>query len=260
MRQGSSRAWFANRAEAGRVLAQRLETFAGRAGSREVRRESPSGVHSGVHSGVPSDVSSKLVVLGLPRGGVPVAAEVAAHLHAPLDCWLVRKLGLPGHAEFAMGALASGGDVEVDEVLLRELGVGRAAVDEVARRERAELERRERLYRRGRPPPEIAGRVVIVVDDGMATGATMRAVVNALRKGRPARIIVAVPVASREACLEIGELADECVCVAVPEPFRAVGMFYGDFSPTSDEEVLACLARQDRLGAPARDAGLGGPS
>lgn len=225
MRQGSRRAWFADRAEAGRVLAEQLAPYAGRA---------------------------DVLVLGLPRGGVPVAAEVAARLGLPLDCWVVRKLGLPGHSEFAMGALASGGEVEVDELLLRELGVSPAALAEVERRERAELERREALYRGGRPPPDIAGRTVLVIDDGMATGATMRAVVGALRRRAPARIIVAVPVASRQACLELGELADDCLCTATPEPFRAVGHFYGSFAPTSDAEVIACLES-----AAARELALG---
>lgn len=216
MQPGATRAIFGDRVEAGRALAERLWEYASR---------------------------HDLVVLGLPRGGVPVAAEVAQRLNAPLDIWLVRKLGVPGHPEFAMGAIAGGGVVEIDEALVRELQIAPHAVREVVRSERAELERRERAYRRGKPPPYLEGKTVIVVDDGMATGSTMRAAVSSLRNFKPARIVVAVPVASSEAYRDLGGHADECVCVACPDPFRAVGLFYKDFSATSDEEVLECLDR-----------------
>ncbi len=216
MQPGATRAMFGDRVEAGRALAERLWEYAGR---------------------------RDLVVLGLPRGGVPVAAEVAQRLNAPLDIWLVRKLGVPGHPEFAMGAIAGAGVVEIDEALVRELQIAPHAVREVVRSERAELERRERAYRRGQPPPYLEGKTVIVVDDGMATGSTMRAVVTSLRNFKPARIVVAVPVASGEACQDLGAHADECVCVACPDPFRAVGSFYGNFGATSDEEVLESLDR-----------------
>lgn len=216
MQPGATRAIFKDRVEGGRALAERLWEYAGR---------------------------RDLVVLGLPRGGVPVAAEVAQRLNAPLDIWLVRKLGVPSHSEFAMGAIAGGGVVEIDEALVRELHIAPHAVREVVRSERAELERRERAYRRGKPPPYLEGKTVIVVDDGMATGSTMRAVVTSLRNFKPARIVVAVPVASSEACRDLGMHADECVCVACPDPFRAVGLFYENFGATSDEEVLECLDR-----------------
>lgn len=182
-----------------------------------------------------------VVVLGLPRGGVPVAAEVAAALAAPLDVCIVRKIGVPGHEEFAMGAIASGGVVELDRSLIHGLGLADAAVAAVVQRERAELARREKAYRNGRAAPAIAGRTVILVDDGLATGSTMRAAVNALRIQNPAHIVVAVPVGAREACAALSKAADACVCLARPEPFQAVGLWYVDFRPTSDEEVLACL-------------------
>jgi putative phosphoribosyl transferase len=207
---------FKDRDDAGRALAARLAEHAGR---------------------------SDVLVLGLPRGGVPVAAQVAALLHAPLDVWLVRKLGVPGHEEYAMGAIASGGIVDLDEDVVRQLGLSTADVQRVLVRESAELERRERLYRHGRALPKIRGKLVIVVDDGLATGSTMRAAVSALRKLEPARIIAAAPVASSQACAELARHADECVCVSTPEPFHAVGAWYHDFRPTSDEEVAAYLER-----------------
>ena len=216
MKPGTSRVMFEDRIDAGGVLAERLWEYAGR---------------------------HDVLVLGLPRGGVPVAAEVAGRLSAPLDICLVRKLGVPGHEEFAMGAIASGGVVEVDEALVRELHIPLPAVLNVVRSERAELERREFVYRGERAPASVAGKTVIVVDDGMATGATMRAVVSSLRSHSPARIVVAVPVASRQACQDLQRHADVCICVACPEPFRAVGLFYADFAPTSDAEVIACLER-----------------
>lgn len=223
---------FADRRAAGRALATQLDEYA--------RRDD-------------------VLVLGLPRGGVPVAAEVAAALQAPLDVWIVRKLGIPGHEECAMGALASDGIVDLDRGLVARLGIDDADVQAVIRRERAELERRTRAYRHGRPALRLDGRRVIVVDDGLATGSTMRAAVRSLRCRLPASIIVAVPVASRDACAEFARRADRCVCVLSPEPFGAVGAWYEDFAPTSDEEVLACLRgkpqRPATPGAPRREDG-----
>jgi putative phosphoribosyl transferase len=184
-----------------------------------------------------------VLVFGLPRGGVPVAARVAESLGAPLGVLLVRKLGVPGHEEYAMGAIASGGVVELDETVVRELRLSPAAVRAVVVRESEELARRERVYQRGRPFPDVRGRTVILVDDGLATGSTMRAAVSAVRQHAPAFVVVAVPVASCEACADLSELADECVCLSRPEPFSAVGAWYEDFTPTTDDEVLACLDR-----------------
>jgi predicted phosphoribosyltransferase/pimeloyl-ACP methyl ester carboxylesterase len=206
---------FRDRSEAGRVLASRLRRYEGR-----------------------DDVT----VLGLPRGGVPVAAEVARELHAPLDVCVVRKLGVPGHDELAMGAIASGGGVFLDETLIAELRIRRDQVLQVLGRERAELLRRERAYLGNRPPVEVEGRTVIMVDDGLATGATMHAAVLAIRRRHPARIVVAVPVAARPPVTRLSRAADEVVSCVVPERFRAVGEWYIDFSPTSDAEVLAALA------------------
>jgi predicted phosphoribosyltransferase len=190
-----------------------------------------------------------VLVLALPRGGVPVGYEVARALHAPLDVFLVRKLGLPGHEELAMGAIASGGVRVLNEELVHVLDIPPDVIDEVAEEERRELERRERAYRDDRPPLNVRGRIVILIDDGLATGSTMRAAVAALRKQGPARIIVAVPVAATSTCRELQQEVDEVVCARTPEPFRAVGIWYDDFSQTSDEEVHALLeeaqARQD---------------
>jgi predicted phosphoribosyltransferase len=183
-----------------------------------------------------------VVVLGLPRGGVPVAAEVAGRLGAPLDVFLVRKLGVPGHAELAMGAVAEGGVEVLSEDLIRDLGVPRAAVQQAAVRERLELERRDVQYRGGRNAPDVRDRIVILVDDGLATGSSMQAAVLALRRHAPARIVVAVPVGAEETCDRLRRFADEVVCVATPEPFNAVGLWYDDFSQTSDEEVTRLLA------------------
>jgi putative phosphoribosyl transferase len=187
-----------------------------------------------------------LLVLGLPRGGVPVAFEVAAALGAPLDVFLVRKLGVPGHEELAMGAIASGGVRVLNEELLKAGGVDDRAVEEVARRELAELERRERLYRDGRPAPDAADRTVVLVDDGLATGSTMQAAVTALRRLDTRRIIVAVPVGSMEACAMFRQAADDLLCVETPEPFRAVGLWYDDFSATTDDEVCTLLQEASR--------------
>ena len=194
---------------------------------------------------------SDVIVLALPRGGVPVAYEVAKALHAPLDVFVVRKLGVPGHEEYAMGAIASGGVRVLNDEVVRRLGIPDAAVDAVTRYEQGELERRERLYRAGRPPPDARGRTVILVDDGLATGSTMLAAVRALRAQQPARIVVAVPTAAAETCAQLRSEADEVVCATTPEPFRAVGMWYDDFSQTSDEEVRELLARAEQDAAHA---------
>jgi predicted phosphoribosyltransferase len=185
-----------------------------------------------------------VIVLALPRGGVPVAYEVAQALHAPLDVFLVRKLGLPGHEELAMGAIASGGVRVLNEEVVRVLQVPDDVLETVAATEQQELERRERLYRGDRPPLDVHGKTVILVDDGLATGASMRAAVAALRQMEPARIVVAVPVGSAETCHDLGQEADEVVCASTPEPFRAVGLWYEDFSQTSDEEVRELLERE----------------
>lgn len=182
------------------------------------------------------------VVLALPRGGVPVAFEVARLLHAALDILVVRKIGHPRHEEFAIGAIAAGGIMVVNPGAQGYFGAASASdVEHIVRRERAELERRERLYRNGHPPEALAGRDVIVVDDGLATGATMRAAVQALRRQKPARITVAVPVAARDSCEAMRQVADDVVCVRTPEAFFAVGAWYEDFPQTSDDEVRALL-------------------
>jgi predicted phosphoribosyltransferase len=217
---------FEDRTEAGRWLAGRLSAYAGR---------------------------DDVMVLALPRGGVPVAFEVAQQLRAPLDVFLVRKLGLPGHEELAMGAIASGGVRVVNDDVTRSLRVTDAVIDEVAAREQRELERREHAYRGDRPWPDLAGKVVILVDDGLATGSTMRAAAAAVRLMKPARLIVAVPVAASDSCAQLSREVDEVVCGATPEPFLAVGRWYRDFSETSDDEVRALL--EAAQGLPAARAG-----
>jgi len=184
-----------------------------------------------------------VIVLALPRGGVPVAFEVAKALRAPLDVFVVRKLGLPGHEEFAMGAIATGGVRVLDERVVRTAGVTRAELDAVTAAEQRELERRERQYRGDRPPPNVVGKTVILVDDGLATGATMRAAVEALREEGAARVVVAVPIAPPETCDAFRDVVDDIVCARTPEPFYAVGLWYEDFSQTSDEEVRELLER-----------------
>jgi predicted phosphoribosyltransferase len=220
---------FGDRVEAGRRLAEELSAYAGRA---------------------------DVLVLALPRGGVPVGFEVAQALDAPLDIFLVRKLGVPGHEELAMGAIASGGIRVLNDEVLAQVHVPPEAIDAAAQRELRELERRERAYRGDRPEPPIAGRTIIVVDDGLATGSTMRAAVAALRSQGPARLIVAVPVAARETRDAFRVLVDEIVCPLTPDPFYAVGMWYNDFSQTTDEEVSALLsiARQRHADPAALEA------
>jgi len=190
-----------------------------------------------------------IVVLALPRGGVPVAYEVARALGAPLDVFLVRKLGVPGQEEVAMGAVATGGVRVLNDSIVRSLGIPREVIDAVTARELEELAHRERLYRGDRPSVDVRGRTVILVDDGLATGATMVAAVRALRQRGPARIVVAVPIAPPETCAALRAEADDVVCTMTPEPFRAVGVWYQDFSQTTDDEVRALLARSAPLGA-----------
>jgi predicted phosphoribosyltransferase len=195
---------------------------------------------------------SDVIVLALPRGGVPVGYEVARALGAPLDVFLVRKLGVPGREELAMGAIASGGLRVVNEDVVSELRIPDRWLDAVAARELAELRRREEAYRDGRPAPDVRGKVGILVDDGLATGASMRAAVGALKKMGPARVVVAVPVGAAQTCQELEQIADEVVCAEAPDPFYAVGTWYRDFDQTTDDEVRELLARANQpAGAPA---------
>lgn len=207
---------FKDRADAGRKLAARLTRYADR---------------------------EDVLVLALPRGGVPVAYEVAKALNAPLDVFLVRKLGVPGHEELAMGAIATGGVRVVNEDIISYLGIPDEVVDSIAAVEERELERREQAYRDGRPPPDVRDRVVILIDDGLATGSTMRAAAASLRLQNPARIVVAVPVSSPATCEEFRSEVDEIVCAVTPPHFQGVGLWYDDFSQTSDEEVRELMKR-----------------
>jgi putative phosphoribosyl transferase len=207
---------FRDRRDAGRRLAEELAEFADR---------------------------PDVVVLGLPRGGVPVAYEVARALHAPQDLFLVRKVGVPGHEELAMGAVAGGGTQVLDQRLIQALGLDRETVAASVRREQRELERQERLYRAGGPGYEISSRSVLVVDDGLATGWSMRAAVTAMRLMGPSEVVVAVPVAPSQTCDELAAVADCVVCLNKPERFHAVGLWYDHFGQTTDEEVIALLAR-----------------
>jgi putative phosphoribosyl transferase len=193
-----------------------------------------------------------VVVLALPRGGVPVAFEVARALDAPLDVFVVRKLGLPGHPEFAMGAIASGGVRVLNDEVVRLYRIPAQVVDAIAQDEQTELDRRERAYRRQRPPLDVRGRTVVLIDDGLATGSTMKAAVEAVRALSPARIIVAVPVGSPDTCREFAAIADEIVCARAPEHFAAVGQWYDDFRQATDEEVreLLQLAASEPAGKP----------
>ena len=195
-----------------------------------------------------------LIVLGLPRGGVPVAFEVACALEAPLDVLVVRKLGAPGHAEFAIGAITGGGVRVLDEDFIAVNRIPVLVLDAIVQREQAEVVRRERAYRANRPPITVAGQVVIVVDDGLATGSTMRAAVLALRQQRPAGIVVAVPVGSQEACDALNDVADQVICPLTPERFSAVGLWYEDFSETTDEEVRSLLRKPTTAGPEMRSA------
>ena len=193
-------------------------------------------------------------VLGLPRGGVPVAHEVAVALRAPLDVFIVRKLGLPAHPELAMGAIASGGVVVMNDEVVRRFGVTGPRVRAVIEQEKRELERREQRYRGDASSPDVEGRIVILVDDGLATGATMRAAVEAVKQMHPKRVVVAVPIAAPETCEAFRDVTDDTVCAVTPEPFYAVGLWYEDFSQTSDEEVHELLEDARALAA----AGQGG--
>lgn len=213
---------FRDRRDAGRRLADRLLAYQGR---------------------------DDVVVLGLPRGGIPVAYEVARRLGARLDVFVVRKLGVPGQEELAMGAIASGGVRVVNEEVVSALMLPSRVLDAAAARESSELERREQLYRGDRDPLDVRGRVVVLVDDGLATGSTMRAAVKALRQMGPRRVVVAVPVAASSTCMEFQAEVDELVCGETPEPFLAVGRFYDDFEQTSDDEVRTLLGRGDDGGA-----------
>jgi predicted phosphoribosyltransferase len=210
---------FPNRTEAGRLLAEKLVKYAGR---------------------------DDVIVLGLPRGGVPVAYEVAQRLGAPLDVFIVRKLGVPGFEELAVGAIASGGVRVLNDDVVRALPNADELIESVTAKETIEVERREQTYRDGRPPPELRDRVVILVDDGLATGATMRAAVAALRQRGVAKIVVAAPVGAPDTCRELKDEVDEIVCATAPEFFQAVGQYYEDFSQTSDEEVRDLLVRRAR--------------
>src|SRR5260221_144605 len=214
--------FFRDRREAGRVLAEKLAAYAHR---------------------------PEVIVLALPRGGVPVAAEVARALGAPLDVFVGRKLGVPGPEELAMGAVASGGVRVVNDAAVTGLGIPRYVVDAVTAQEQQELARRERDYRGGRPPPDVRGKTVILVDDGLATGATMHAAIAALRRLQPARIVVAVPTASPDTCEKLRAEVDEVICAITREPFHAVGLWYEDFAQTTDQEVRDLLARSSP-GAP----------
>jgi len=214
-----SREMFRDRREAGRVLAESLASYAGR---------------------------PDVLVLGLPRGGVPVAYEVARALGAPLDVFLVRKLGVPGHEELAFGALASGGVRILNRDVVEALRIRSQVVEAVTKMESTELGRRERQYRDDRPAPEVRDKTVILIDDGLATGASMRVAVVALKRLGPARIVVAVPVAARQTVAEMAKDVDEIVCARTPEPFHAVGLWYADFGQTSDAEVEDLLRRAGR--------------
>ena len=207
---------FIDRRDAGRVLASRLTKYAGR---------------------------DDVIVLALPRGGVPVAYEVASALGAPMDVFLVRKLGTPGHRELAMGAIASGGVRVLNEDVVHWYGISASAIERVAREEEEELERRERVYRDDRPPSDFTNKAVILIDDGLATGSTMRAAAQAVRARRPARVVIAVPVGAPQTCAELAAVADEVICVRMPEPFSAVGQWYLNFNQTDDDEVRDLLQK-----------------
>ena len=215
---------FADRFDAGRFLASKLRRFANRPDT---------------------------IVLALPRGGVPVGFEVAKALNVPLDVFVVRKLGVPGYEELAMGAIASGGIRVLNEDVVRSAGIPHKVIDAVAADEERELQRRERDYRDGRPPVAVEGRTVILVDDGLATGSSMRVAVLALKRKRPAQIVVAVPVGAPATCAEFESEVDQAICAITPEPFLSVGQWYEDFSQTSDEDVRDLLSRAASLPVPS---------
>ena len=219
---------FDDRMQAGKLLAERLDEYAGR---------------------------TDVIVLALPRGGVPVGFEVAQALDVPLDILLVRKLGVPGHEEYAMGAIASGGMRVVNQDAVDMLGISDATLDAATQHEMQEITRREKLYRGDKPPPDLHGRTVIVVDDGLATGSTMLAAVRALRDSAAARVVVAVPVGAVETCERLRSEADEVICLRMPEPFRAVGLWYREFPQLADQEVIDLLARADERAATSKLAG-----
>src|SRR5688572_13883302 len=215
---------FRDRTEAGQMLAELLRDYAGR---------------------------EDVVVLALPRGGVPVGYEVAKALGVPLDVFVVRKVGVPGHEELGMGAIASGGVLVLDEQMITALGITRSDLELAVAKELRELARREAAYREGRDPPDLTGKTVILVDDGLATGSTMRAAALAVRRHDPEKVVVAVPVAAEETCDAFRDDVDEIVCGLTPRPLQAVGLWYEDFSQTSDDEVCELLARAAEK-APAR--------
>lgn len=210
---------FRDRSDAGKRLAGKLEQYQGR---------------------------EDVIVLALPRGGVPVAYEVAQILSAPLDIFLVRKLGVPGHEELAMGAIASGGVRVLNNEVIQALEIPFEMIDSVTRREEEELKRRETAFRGDRPRPALEGKIVILIDDGLATGASMRAAVQGIKPQYPARLVVAVPTAAPQACEQLEQEVDEMICAATPEPFHGVGMWYEDFAQTSNEEVRDLLERSAR--------------
>lgn len=209
--------YFRDRSEAGRLLAKKLK---------------PKYANE-----------SDVLVLGLPRGGLPVAYQVASFLHAPLDICLVRKLGLPGRKEVAMGAIGTGGVMVLDKDLVAELKISEQAVKEVIVREWQELERRERVYRGSRPVPDLNNRTIILVDDGIATGLTLKAALSIIKQQQPKHIVVAIPIAPPDICKKLETAVDEVVCLLTPKPFRAVSLWYEDFSATTDEEVCTLLAQ-----------------
>lgn len=213
-------ALFRDRRDAGRKLAQKLTAYAGR---------------------------TDIIVLALPRGGVPVAYEVALALHAPMDIFIVRKLGLPGHEELAVGAIASGSARVLNEEIIGYLNISEAVIDAISQRELQELERRERAYRGDRPPLHVEGRTIILIDDGLATGASMRAAIAGLRAQNPAHIVVAVPTAAPETCEALEPEVDQMICATTPEPFYGVSRWYEDFSQTTDEEVKMLLEEATHL-------------
>jgi putative phosphoribosyl transferase len=219
--RSSGRTLFADRRQAGRRLGEALDAYRGR---------------------------HDVVVCGLPRGGVPVAFEVARHLDADLDVIVVRKLGVPGHEELAMGAVASGGVLVRNDWVIERLGIADSRIDEAVDAQRHEVDARERRFRGDRPPRSFRGRTVIVVDDGIATGSTMQASIQALRASGVAEVVVAVPVASSEACDAIRPLVDDLICLRTPDPFQAVGLAYDDFTQTTDDEVRRLLTRADSDG------------